>query len=81
MTKNERIGLVFTKTGSIISGADLIQNKRKPSSLGTDWIEYERFGLIFTKTIIFMAKTGSINSGTAQKVVVFNPKVSKLCTY
>jgi hypothetical protein len=32
--------------------------------VGTDWIEYDRFGPIFTKTIIFTLKTGSINSGT-----------------
>ncbi len=46
--------------------SDLIQNKLKEASLGTgtDWIEYERVGLIFTKTIIFTPKTGSINSGT-----------------
>ena len=43
--------------------SDLIQNKLKLESLGTDWIE-QRFGLVFAKTIIFTPKTGSINSGT-----------------
>ncbi len=42
----------------------LVQNKLRETSLGTDSIEYERFGLIFTKTIIFTPKTRSINSGT-----------------
>jgi hypothetical protein len=28
-----------------------------------DWIENERFAHVFAKTIIFMPKTGSINSG------------------
>ncbi len=46
--------------------SDLIQNKQRPASLGTDWIENERFGLVFSKTIIFMSKTGSINSGTGE---------------
>jgi hypothetical protein len=32
--------------------------------MGTDWIENERFELVLAKTIIFMPKTGSINSGT-----------------
>jgi hypothetical protein len=35
-------------------------------SLGTDWIENERFELVFGKTIIFMPKTGSINSDTGK---------------
>ncbi len=38
--------------------------KLKPASLGTDWIENERFGHVFAKTSVFMPKTGSINSGT-----------------
>jgi hypothetical protein len=46
----------------------LVQNKLIPTSLGTDWIENERFELVFAETIIFMPKTGSINSGTG----VFN---------
>jgi hypothetical protein len=46
--------------------SDLIQNKQRPASLGTDWIGNERFGLVFVKTIIFVSKTGSINSGTGQ---------------
>ncbi len=62
--QNERFGLVFVKTGSIISGTDLVQNKLIPTSLGTDWIENESFELVFAKTIIFMPKTGSINSDT-----------------
>jgi hypothetical protein len=33
-------------------------------SLGTDWIENERFELVFAKTIILVPKTGSINSDT-----------------
>jgi hypothetical protein len=41
----------------------LIQNKLIPTSLGTDWTENERFELVFGKTIIFMPKTRSINSG------------------
>jgi len=32
--------------------SNLIQNKLKPASQGTDWIENERIGLIFAKTII-----------------------------
>ena len=44
--------------------SDLIQNKLKPASLGTDWIENERFAHVFAKTSVFMPKTGSINSGT-----------------
>jgi hypothetical protein len=44
--------------------SDLVQNKLIPTSLGTDLIENERFELVFAKTIIFMPKTGSINSGT-----------------
>jgi hypothetical protein len=48
---------------------DLIQNKLKPASLGTDWIENERIGLIFAKTIIFAPKTGSINSGTVPEFI------------
>jgi 5-keto 4-deoxyuronate isomerase len=44
--------------------SNLIQNKLKPASLGTDWIENERFGQVFAKTSVFMPKTGSINSGT-----------------
>ncbi len=43
---------------------DLIQNMLKPASLGTDWLENERFGHVFAKTSVFMPKTGSINSGT-----------------
>ncbi len=46
--------------------SDLIQNKLKPVSLGTDWIENERYGQVFAKTSVFMPKTGSINSGTVQ---------------
>ena len=44
--------------------SDLVQNKLIPTSLGTDLIENERFELVFAKTIIFVPKTGSINSGT-----------------
>jgi hypothetical protein len=44
--------------------SDLVQNKLIPTSLRTDWIENERFELLFAKTIIFMLKTRSINSGT-----------------
>ncbi len=44
--------------------SDLIQNKLKPASLGTDLIENERYGHVFVKTSVFMPKTGSINSGT-----------------
>ncbi len=44
---------------------DLIQNKLRLASLGTDQIENERFGLVFAKTIIFTSKTGSIISGTS----------------
>jgi hypothetical protein len=47
---------------------DLVQNKLIPTSLSTNWIENERFELVSTKTIIFMPKTGSLNSGTG----VFN---------
>ncbi len=63
--ENERFGLVFAKTVSIIF--DLIQDKLRHASLGTDWIENERFGLVFAKTIIFTSKTGSINSGTEKE--------------
>jgi hypothetical protein len=42
----------------------LIQNKLIPTSLGADWTENEHFELVFAKTIIFMPKTRSINSGT-----------------
>jgi hypothetical protein len=45
--------------------SDLIQNKLKPASLGTDWIENERFRQVSAKTSVFMPKTGSINSGMA----------------
>ncbi len=41
--------------------SDLIQNKLIPASLGTDWIENERFRLVLMKTIIFMPKTGARN--------------------
>ncbi len=44
--------------------SDLIQNKLKPASLGTDWIENKRFRHVFAKTSVFMPKPGSINSGT-----------------
>ena len=64
LNRKRAFWLVFAKTGSIISGTDLVQNKLIPPSLGTDWIENERFELVFAKTIIFMPKTGSINSGT-----------------
>ncbi len=48
----------------------LIQNKLIPTSLGTDWTENERFELVFAKTIIFMPKTRSINSGTGEQCTV-----------
>ena len=62
--------------------SDLIQNKLKPASLGTDWIENERFGPVFVKTTVFMPKTGSINSGTGliwlyQKCSKFSQQVVK----
>ncbi len=44
-----------------------LQYKLKMTSLSTDWIENERFGHVFGKTIIFIPKTGSINSGTVLK--------------
>ncbi len=48
----------------VAAESDLMQNKLKPASLGTDWIENERFGPVVMKTTNFMLKTGSINSGT-----------------
>jgi len=33
-------------------------------SLSTVWNENERFKLVFTKMLVFTAKTGSINLGT-----------------
>jgi hypothetical protein len=44
--------------------SDLYQNMLIPASLATNWNETERFGLFFTKTLVFMPKSGSINSGT-----------------
>ncbi len=44
--------------------SDLVQNMLILASLGTNWYENERFGLFFTKTLVFMPKSGSINSGT-----------------
>ncbi len=35
-----------------------------PASLAMNWNETERFGLFFTKMLVFMPKSGSINSGT-----------------
>ncbi len=64
MTENERIGLVFPKTGSINSGTDLYQNMLIPASLGTNWFENEGLGLVCTKMLVFMPKSGFINSGT-----------------
>ncbi len=55
--------------------SDLIQNKLKPASLGTDRIENERIGLIFAKTIIFAPKTGSINSGTGETDAMHGGKI------
>jgi hypothetical protein len=47
-----------------IPKSDLIQNKVRSGSLGTDWIENKHFVLVFPKMIVFTPKTGSINSGT-----------------
>jgi hypothetical protein len=66
LSENERFGLVFVKTGSINSGTDLVQNMLILASLGTNWYENERFGLFFTKMLVFMPKSGSINSGTGK---------------
>jgi hypothetical protein len=49
LSENERFGLVFVKTGSINSGTDLIQNKLRLGSPGTNWIENVRFELVFAK--------------------------------
>jgi len=41
-----------------------LQYKLKMRSLSTVWNENERFKLVFTKMLVFTAKTGSINLGT-----------------
>jgi hypothetical protein len=61
LSENERFGLVFVKTGSIISGTvpkiiDPVFAKTSPNR-SFCMTENERFGLAFVKT-------GSINSGT-----------------
>jgi hypothetical protein len=59
--------------------SDLVQNKLISTSLGTDWIKNERFELLFAKTIIFMLKTRSINSGTAaDQLKIFFKHISAL---
>jgi hypothetical protein len=51
---------VFKNYPQILS----LQYKLKMMSLGTVWNENERIRLVFTKTLVFMPKTGYINSGT-----------------
>jgi hypothetical protein len=52
----------YLKT-TIIS--DLILNKLRPTSLSTDWIENEHFGLVLAKRVIFTPKLDlCIKSGT-----------------
>jgi hypothetical protein len=64
MTKNERFGLVFLKTGSINSGTEFIDPVFAKTSPKRSFsvIQNERFGLVF-------ANTGSIISGTDWGVV------------
>ena len=51
---------VFENNPQILS----LQFKLKMRSVGMVWNENERFWLVFTKTRVFMPKTGSINPGT-----------------
>ena len=41
-----------------------LQYKLKMRSLSMVWNENERFWLVFTKTLVFMPKTGSLHTGT-----------------
>ena len=43
-----------------------LQYKLKMRSLSTVWNENERFWLVFTKTLVFMPKTGSLHTGTGE---------------
>jgi hypothetical protein len=52
---------MFSKT---IPNSNLFQKRLKLMSLSTVWNENERFKLVFTKMLVFTAKTGSINLGT-----------------
>ena len=47
-----------------------IQIKLIPTSLGTDWIENERFELVLAKMIIFTPKNGSKNSGNIGQLII-----------
>ena len=47
-----------------------LQYKLEMMSLGTVWNENERFWLVFMKTVILMAKTGTINPSTG--IYLFN---------
>jgi len=47
--------------------SDLFQNMLIVASLGTNWYENERLGLVFTKMLVFVPNSGSINSGTVLK--------------
>ncbi|MFO0005700.1 MAG: hypothetical protein ACK559_31695, partial [bacterium] len=52
---------MFSKT---IPNSNLFQKRLKLMSLSTVWNENERFKMVFTKMLVFTAKTGSINLGT-----------------
>jgi hypothetical protein len=43
-----------------------LQYKLKIRSLSMVWNENERFWLVFTKTLVFMPKTWSLNRGTGR---------------
>jgi hypothetical protein len=60
---------MFSKT---TPNSNLFQNKLKLMSLSKVWNENERFKLVFTKLLVFTAKTGSINSGTGREKTVLH---------
>jgi hypothetical protein len=58
--------LVFENDPQYLS----LQYTLKIRSLSMVWNENDRFWLVFTKTLVFMPKTGSLHTGTGGSIVL-----------
>jgi hypothetical protein len=57
--------LVFENDPQYLS----LQYTLKIRSLSMVWNENDRFWLVFTKTLVFMPKTGSLHTGTVAELI------------